>query len=1178
MVYLQTTIRDTKKTTKKTKTTTTTNNEKWQSKDSPPFQSFVQVVECCKSYRITSVNIMKDALPLSLPLFKQQQRMFICLEDVGYVQETFEKGERPDIKMFYLRDPFQLARDAERRDVAWTLARLLCIGRIITCDERSLWEHLSPDLYARFEHVEDLWIEQKAVKWVRSFLVHRSLSCPANPSGEGNACRLSPLWKELVDHMRRTIKPAANTPSVSPTACSTASPSQRLPYHVPPAVQVIPMRGLTEGCIRCREPLAAFSEVLRVPRDALFYRDSVLMHSRLGQAVAATPGLCDILEHEEALLVLCLVYERFVVGAEASHWGPLLRGCPESYPLIPSFWDMSDLAELEGLDMLDEILERRRELEAFHERVLSALPVIHSALQLTRTSKRDRRDESLETLETAFSLEALQWARASFDSRAFYLNVDSETRLTMAPLADMINHANTSDVLVRRVATDAGPFIMETGAGLGKEDVGRELWMSYGPLQNWELLQYYGFVLDDNAHDKLPFPFQLGSSAGGTSDETEDTEVVAGATNAEWEARRRDLAERFFLHTLDRCWIPMTGVPCPALLALLRLQFATAPEMLEMLDGRQSPFSPLSVETEVTVYRAVAATVRCVLGLFSTSVTEDEAALREACQEETEEADAAVRDVQETIAMERYKLCLRLRIGLKGIAGRALAWASEQLAAAGADEDEEMTGDDNEEQDKMYFVACIASTAVEAVKLKLCHHFCSSAPQVFLLNRCGRQLGGSSHGGKIRRRRAHTPTRSSSIGHILYFRRKKTMGGTKAALTPVTERAPLQPIMTDAPRERAGEEEEDADADADVSSPVLNRVLSVVATPDITIERVLQCCPNLSIVTEVDLSGNFMCGDLFIQLVDRLFPEMTRLSTLDLKCNRIGPAGAKHLFDALRVHSRRLRYLDVSENDLGDAAMPSLAQLLSVAELETLSLTNNNVTPAGALELSKGIEENNSLTELAMSYNALEDTGVVELAEAVAQHCSLTLLDLSGNRIGDPGAIFLAHELLSAESQLKYLNLSANDIGDEGLGAISEALCETSSIVRLDLGGNNRITEAGRRDFTKSAAKWRSIEYLDLTSSNLDEQDGVSLAKAIKTSKCSLREVVVLKNTMLPANAIQAIQQATERKEFPAADGINQPLPMSPAACAGMGLTLLLFTGVLMTVLHRRSDAPRLAH
>ncbi|EPY33146.1 SET domain containing protein [Strigomonas culicis] len=555
--------------------------------------------------------------------------MEITAADVLWWEQKLEASDSAAVKRFYLSFTEDPATRAAAGGDAWCLApalgqpwelgRLLFLARVVAADERTLWECLGPRLREVFDHRVDGWNEQSAVKVVHQFLTD-GVDAAARPV-------VAALQETLHAHTADHVKPLPDTPAVGGAPAAARD-------ELDGAVGITDMqRGndYSEGSIVCRRPLPPFATLLRLPRDRLFCVASVRQHSALGRAVAHCAALASLRENEEAFLVLALLYERDVAGA-ASHWSALLQTCPPGYPTVPGFWPLSDLAELEGVDILDEVLQRRAQLDDFQAQLGALLPLLLPALRAAGGPA----DLTLERLAAVFATAPLQWARATFDSRAFRLNVDGQVVLALVPVADMINHQNRSDVLTRRVEPNGGDFVLEVGAALTDRDVGRELWMSYGPLQNWELLQYYGFVLPDNEHDKLPFP--LGVDALAESDDV-------------WDRRRWQIISHYHLYDAGRCWIARSGVPSAALRALLRVLVAQAEEF----DGmeRDGPFAQLSPATEGTVRETLRQTVACVMDLFSTTLEEDEEALLEMDETGTAAAD----DSSQT----NMRLCLELR-------------------------------------------------------------------------------------------------------------------------------------------------------------------------------------------------------------------------------------------------------------------------------------------------------------------------------------------------------------------------------------------------------------------------------------------------------------------------------------------------------------------------------------
>ncbi|ESL11265.1 hypothetical protein TRSC58_00989 [Trypanosoma rangeli SC58] len=550
------------------------------------------------------------------------------LEVAAWFEAELDASACASVKRSFL--DLQLLEQSDGSD----FSRLLWMCRIIAADHRVVWEHLSPSFTEAFKQPVDAWNEQLAVKVLRLSIDRMNDTAAA-----------SRLREALDEHMTTTMKPAAATLHVGPQPVVRGIVAS--PYLVLPAAPG------AEGSLVCNAPLPAFGDLLRVPRENMFFIDTVVHYCELGRVVHASAELSGMISGDEPLLVLCLVYERYV--ASSSHWSDLLLSCPSEYPTVPSFWDWDDLAELEGLDVLDDVLAKRAQLVQFHTTVMTVLPLIYEALAGScRLGK--------ESFLDCFSIEAIMWARATFDSRAFNLNVDGRVVLALVPVADMINHHNHSNVLVRKVEPDGGDFVMQIGASLTAGDVGRELWMSYGPLQNWELLQFYGFVMEENEHDRLPFPFDF----------------PEGVVADEWDGRRAALVAKYALHLAGRCWIGRNGRPPPALVALLRVHLAQEGEF-DALE-RHGPFASLSAATEASVVATIAETIRCILGLFDTSLEDDERLLKRSGSAAAAHADNGASPY--TLSCNK-RMGTLLRVELKRIAHRALEWCA-TAAADGA--------------------------------------------------------------------------------------------------------------------------------------------------------------------------------------------------------------------------------------------------------------------------------------------------------------------------------------------------------------------------------------------------------------------------------------------------------------------------------------------------------------
>ncbi|XP_068725711.1 uncharacterized protein [Montipora capricornis] len=226
----------------------------------------------------------------------------------------------------------------------------------------------------------------------------------------------------------------------------------------------------------------------------------------------------------------------------------------------------------------------------------------------------------------------------------------------------------------------------------------------------------------------------------------------------------------------------------------------------------------------------------------------------------------------------------------------------------------------------------------------------------------------------------------------------------------------------------------------------------------------------------------------------------TCLTTLDLNWNKIGAAGAECLSEALKVNTC-LTTLDLSANNIGAAGAESLSEALKVNTcLTTLELSWNKIGAAGAECLSEALKVNTCLTTLDLRENEIGDAGAESLSEALKVNTCLTTLDLSWNKIGAAGAECLS-EALKVNTCLTTLDLNCNKIGAAGAESLSEALkvnrCLTT--LRLNL---NKIGAAGAESLSEALKVNTCLTSLYLTDNNVDAAGAESLSEALKVNTC----------------------------------------------------------------------------
>jgi hypothetical protein len=250
-----------------------------------------------------------------------------------------------------------------------------------------------------------------------------------------------------------------------------------------------------------------------------------------------------------------------------------------------------------------------------------------------------------------FSMDHLHWARATFDSRAFHLNVDGTVCMALVPIADMINHSTrNADVLVRVVLPNGGNFEMHVGAALSEVDVGRQLVMSYGFIED-----------GDNENDRIPFPILLEDRALESQDE--------------YVRRRWSLLDHYGLTSGKDFWIGHDGVPPPALLAVLRIQMAEVPQLEYFEVSPYAVFRSRDTALEAAVVDTIAATVDAISSEFTTTLADDEEMIRTGLRHDQVDQDDEEDNRGPFVPLNGNALiAIKLRINLKRILRRTEMW------------------------------------------------------------------------------------------------------------------------------------------------------------------------------------------------------------------------------------------------------------------------------------------------------------------------------------------------------------------------------------------------------------------------------------------------------------------------------------------------------------------------
>lgn len=192
------------------------------------------------------------------------------------------------------------------------------------------------------------------------------------------------------------------------------------------------------------------------------------------------------------------------------------------------------------------------------------------------------------------------------------------------------------------------------------------------------------------------------------------------------------------------------------------------------------------------------------------------------------------------------------------------------------------------------------------------------------------------------------------------------------------------------------------------------------------------------------------------------------------------------------------------EGTIVTKAIKSMKEALKYhRHIKRLILANCHIGDSGLKELSEGIKENTSITELNISGNWITDNGMIQnfINNGLSANRSLQDIDLSDNQISDETINDLYHILISEKTTIKRLNLSKNMITDAGAEKFAEALKKLNTFEKIEL-EKNQIGDKGATAISEIFKIPNcKITHVYLGYNNIGNEGARSIAKAVEGNK-----------------------------------------------------------------------------
>jgi len=251
--------------------------------------------------------------------------------------------------------------------------------------------------------------------------------------------------------------------------------SSKVPPSSPPSsFTFLVGREYSEGVrgVHLRCDVDAECEVLSVGEEYILTVEKAKQNHPLCQRLSRAGIDRELSAAKHCYLAVYILCTR---GDPASHFSPYYALLPSSFPSMPLFWGPEELSWLSGSYLLEQVEDRRRNIQLDYRLITGRVP----------------------ELGGLFTLDEFLWARMIVASRNFGITVDGLRTDAMVPYADMLNHLRPRQTRWQYDSSRRA-FLIVT---LQPLSAGQQVFDSYGKKCNSRFLLNYGFTVQRNADD-----------------------------------------------------------------------------------------------------------------------------------------------------------------------------------------------------------------------------------------------------------------------------------------------------------------------------------------------------------------------------------------------------------------------------------------------------------------------------------------------------------------------------------------------------------------------------------------------------------------------------------------------------------------------------------------------------
>ena len=231
--------------------------------------------------------------------------------------------------------------------------------------------------------------------------------------------------------------------------------------------------------------------------------------------------------------------------------------------------------------------------------------------------------------------------------------------------------------------------------------------------------------------------------------------------------------------------------------------------------------------------------------------------------------------------------------------------------------------------------------------------------------------------------------------------------------------------------------------------------------------------------------------------IDRLvlaFDKNQTLTEVNIQDNNLTPFE----IEMLSLVLGKMNIIKLGNNILDEDGAKAIAHMLEETRtLKIIELNNTNMTSNEFNQLVKGLNLNNTLTEVNIEENNITEIETIEQTLNNPTNI-ISIFNISRNSIGDTGAIKIA-EILETNTTLKTLKLGGNKISVSGVKAIASALFINSTLSTLEL-NDNKLGNDGFKELVEALKLNINLTEINLESTGCDDKDTELIITMIKSN------------------------------------------------------------------------------